>query len=480
MHALSLAEAMSPLTQDPMLALLRVQRAAFERDRVPDLKTRRSRLDRLLTMTRCNASRIAQAISSDFGHRAIQETFLVELATFEQRVKHSRRHLPQWMRMRAVATSAQYLAARNKLLPQPLGVVGILSPWNYPFDLSVGPAVDALAAGNRVMIKPSELCPQYSALLARLVAEYFDPAELQVVEGDAAVAAAFSSLPFDHLLFTGSTSVGRLVAAAAAKNLTPVTLELGGKSPAIIDPDCDLERSAKRLAWGKLINAGQTCIAPDYLLVPQGREADVVRALRAAMHTLYPTLAANPDYTSIIGARHLQRLHALLDDARSLGATLHVVNPAQEHFADADRKMAPVLVTGVTPQMRLMREEIFGPILPIVGYASFDAAIAYVNQHDRPLALYWFGNNRGRRDRVLRETISGGVCINDCLLHAGQPSQPFGGVGPSGQGAHHGEWGFNTFSKLKPIFIQSRFNAMGLVSPPYGKLLAKAMAHFQR
>ena len=355
-----------------------------------------------------------------------------------------------------------------------------LSPWNYPFDLSIGAAVDALAAGNRVMLKPSELCPRFSGLLARLVDEAFDPAELLVVQGDAAVASAFSTLPFDHLLFTGSTAVGRLVAAAAAQNLTPVTLELGGKSPVIIDPDCDLDRSAARLAWGKLVNAGQTCIAPDYLLVPHAREAAVVHAVSAAMTAMYPTLAGNPDYTSIISERHLQRLHALLTDASAHGATLHTINPAQESFDPAARKMAPVLVTGVTPAMRLMQEEIFGPILPIVGYDRFDDAIAYVNQRDRPLALYWFGNDTAHRERVLLETISGGVGINECLLHHSQQDLPFGGVGPSGQGAYHGQRGFNTFSKLKPIFIQSRFNAMGLVSPPYGKLLAGAFARFRR
>ena len=468
-------------SQDPNLdTLLQMQRSAFAQDSMPDVKTRRSRLDRLLALTRQNAGRIADAISDDFGHRARQETFLLELLAFEQRVKHSRSHLPDWMRMRRVATTAQFMPGSNRLLPQPLGVVGILSPWNYPFDLSVGPAVDALAAGNRVMLKPSELCPQFALLLARLVAEFFDPAELLVVPGDAALAAAFSALPFDHLVFTGSTQVGRLVAAAAARNLTPVTLELGGKSPAIIDPDCDLERSALRLAWGKLVNAGQTCIAPDYLLVPRERETEVVQAVGAAMQRLYPTFAANPDYTSIISAGHWQRLHALQEDARERGATLHVINPAQENFDPALRKMAPVLVTGVTPDMRLMQEEIFGPILPVVTYQSFDEAIALVNRHERPLALYWFGKDKARRDRVLRETISGGVCINECLLHQAQGNQPFGGVGPSGQGAYHGQWGFNTFSKLKPIFIQARWNGMGLINPPYGKLVAAAIAHFRR
>ena len=467
-------------TTSELQALLALQRAAFAQEPLPDLARRQGRLDRLLAMARQHATEIAQAISDDFGHRSRSETFVLEFAAFEQHVRHSRRHLAGWMRERAVPTSAQFFPARNRLLPQPLGVVGILSPWNYPFDLSVGAAVDALAAGNRVMIKPSELTPRFSALLARLVAAAFDPAELCVVQGDARLAAEFSRQPFDHLLFTGSTEVGRAVAAAAAPHLTPLTLELGGKSPVIVDADCDLPRMAGRVAWGKLVNAGQTCIAPDYLLVPHAQVPEVVQALKAAMAALYPRLADNPDYTSIISPRHLQRLQALLADAQGLGAHLHTVNPAQEAFNPAQRKMAPVIVSNTRPDMRLMQEEIFGPILPIVGVESFDAALAHVNQHDRPLALYWFGRNTTRRNRVLRETISGGVCINDCLLHHSQQGQPFGGVGPSGQGAYHGRWGFDTFSKLKPIFIQSRFNAMGLVSPPYGKLVAKAFALFQK
>jgi coniferyl-aldehyde dehydrogenase len=461
-----------------LMALLEAQRKAFAQDPMPSLQTRRDRLDRLLRLARQNASEIASSISQDFGNRAWQETFIAELATFEMRLRHTRSRLARWMRVRRVPTSLEYGLARNWQLPQPLGVVGVLSPWNYPFDLCMSPAIDALGAGNRVIIKPSELTPAFSALLARLVREHFDPTEMTVVEGDAQLAAAFSALPFDHLIFTGSTAVGRRVAAAAAPQLTPLTLELGGKSPVILDAEADLQQAADRIAWGKLFNAGQTCIAPDYVLAPRERLDEFVHRLSASMTKLYPSLAHNPDYTSIISARHLQRLHALLDDAAQQGATLHSVNPALETFDPAERKMAPCLVTEVNAGMRLMQEEIFGPVLPVMAYDTLDEALAHVNAHDRPLALYWFGRDRGRQQRVLRETISGGVSLNDCLLHVGQVHQHFGGIGPSGQGAHHGERGFNTFSHFKPVFAQSRLNGMSLVNPPYGRLLQSAWRWF--
>lgn len=461
-----------------MMALLTAQREAFARDPMPSLPQRRDRLDRLLRMARQNAVEIAASISQDFGHRAWQETFIAELAMFEQRLRYTRSQLGRWMRVRRVPTSLLYGLARNWQLPQPLGVVGVLSPWNYPFDLCMSPAIDAIGAGNRVMIKPSELTPSFSALLARLVREHFDPTEMTVVEGDAQLAAAFSALPFDHLIFTGSTAVGRRVAAAAAAHLTPLTLELGGKSPVILDAEADLAHAAERIAWGKLFNAGQTCIAPDYVLAPRARLEDFTRHLAAAMSRLYPSLADNPDYTSIVSPRHLQRLHALLDDAAARGARLVTVNPKGETFDPAQRKMAPCIVTGVHEEMRVMQEEIFGPVLPVLPYDDLDAALAHVNAHDRPLALYWFGTHRQRQQRVLRETVSGGVTLNDCLLHVGQIHQPFGGIGPSGQGAHHGERGFDTFSHFKPVFAQSRLSGMSMVHPPYGRLVQSAWRWF--
>jgi coniferyl-aldehyde dehydrogenase len=297
----------------------------------------------------------------------------------------------------------------------------------------------------------------------------FSPDELSVVNGDVEVGQAFVGLPFDHLFFTGSTQVGRQVAQAAAANLTPVTLELGGKSPAILDASCSIRTAAKSIAFGKLMNAGQTCIAPDYLLVPKGRANDVAHELETAIKRLYPALIANPDYTSIISTRHRERLAAMVQEARDSGARIVTVNPSGEVFDEHTRKFPPTLVIGAASNTRLMREEIFGPLLPIVEYDGLDHAIATVNQRDRPLALYWFGLDAANRDRVLTETVSGGVTVNDCLWHLAQEAQPFGGVGPSGTGAYHGEWGFRTFSKEKPVFYQARLNGTALFHPPYGK-----------
>lgn len=459
-------------------ALLDHQRRAFAADPMPSLATRRDRLDRLLRMARAHASEISEAISADFGHRPWQETFLAELAVFEQRLKHTRRHLAGWMRRRRLPTSPHYGLARNWVVPQPVGVVGVLSPWNYPFDLCMGPAIDALAAGNRVMIKPSELTPRFSGLLARLVAESFGADEMAVVQGDADLAARFSALPFDHLIFTGSTAVGRLVAAAAAPNLTPLTLELGGKSPVLVAPDADLALAADRIAWGKLLNAGQTCIAPDYVLAPRDRIEALADAIEQAMARMYPRLADNPDYCSIVSPRHVERLRSLLEDARTRGATLREVNPAGERLDPAQRKMAPALVSAADPDLRVMREEIFGPILPLVPYDDYEQALDFVNARERPLALYWFGRHQRLLDETLRRTVSGGVSVNDCLLHVSQVHQAFGGVGASGQGAHHGQRGFETFSHLKPVFVQARVNFMHLVWPPYGRLVRLAWRAF--
>jgi coniferyl-aldehyde dehydrogenase len=330
------------------------------------------------------------------------------------------------------------------------------------------------------MLKPSELTPAYSALLREIVAEFFAQEEFAVIPGDVEVGREFSKLPFDHLFFTGSTAVGRQIALAAAENLTPVTLELGGKSPAIVDVDCNLAVAAPRIAFAKLMNAGQTCVAPDYLLVPRERVDATVAAVKAAVQRMYPTLAANPDYTSIINDRHYARLAQLVADAETAGATAIRIHPASETPGAAGRKFAPTLLVGVTDDMAVMREEIFGPVLPIVPYDTLDDAIAYVNGHPRPLALYWFGTNGAHRDRVLRSTISGGVTINDACWHVAQDNLPFGGVGPSGYGAYHGEHGFRTFSKAKPVLYQARRNGLELLRPPYGRRFARMLALLKR
>ena len=445
--------------------ILEQQRAAFERERLPSLAQRRDRLERLRRMTATHAQDLAEAMSRDFGHRSRHESLLADLFTVESGARHAIRHLKRWMAVRRAPTALHFLPASNRLMPQPLGVVGIVAPWNYPYYLAMAPALAALAAGNRVMIKPSELTPATSELMARLVAEHFAPDEMTVVTGDAEVGKAFTHLPFDHLFFTGSTPVGRLVAQAAAQRLTPVTLELGGKSPAIVDRSADLALAAERIAFGKLLNAGQTCVAPDYVLAPKELVQPLADAIVAAVRRFYPRIDGNPDYTAIVSPRHHARLRGLLDDARARGATLR---PTHDE-APADRRLVPTLLLGTTPDMTVMREEIFGPLLPIVPYGHVSEAIAQVNAGDRPLALYWFGEDRAAREDVLARTVAGGVTVNDCIWHLGQEEQPFGGVGASGMGAYHGVWGFNTFSKLKPVFLQARFAGTRLFHPPYGR-----------
>lgn len=455
------------------------QKTAFASEPWPSLQVRQSRLERLAALTRDNEAAIVAAIDADFGGRSSHETRLAELFVVSAGISHARSHLKRWMRTRRVPTALHFLPAHNTLMPQPLGVVGVISPWNYPFQLALGPVLAAVAAGNRVMIKPSELTPRFSDLLAKLVADLFDPGELCVVTGDADVGKAFSALPFNHLFFTGSTAVGRHVAVAAAANLTPVTLELGGKSPAIVDPSANMGSVARRLAFGKLLNAGQTCIAPDYLMVPKGEVASAVEHLSRAVRTLYPSVQANPDYTAIISDRHRTRLQALVDDARAQGARVIDLSADGERGGNS-RKMAPTLLLDVTPSMRVMQEEIFGPILPVVEYDGVDAAIARINAGDRPLALYWFGSDAGNRERILRETHAGGVIINDCLWHLAQEEQPFGGVGASGSGAYHGEWGFRTFSHFKPVFTQARLPGTVLFQPPYGKVFEMLLGTLRR
>ena len=456
------------------------QQAAHSRDPMPDRAARVRRLAALEDLVRSHLDELAAAIRTDFGHRSVHETRLLEGFPSLEALRDARRHVGRWMKPQRRATSLWFLPGRSEVRFQPLGVVGVIVPWNYPLYLAVGPLAGALAAGNRAMVKLSEFTPAFADLFGRLVRERFAEDELAVVTGDASVAAAFSALPFDHLFFTGSTAVGRLVAQAAAKNLTPVTLELGGKSPAIVDASADLDRIAPVLAIGKLFNAGQTCIAPDYALVPRSRVDEFAKALVRAVAKLYPTLAANRDYTSIVDERHYARLQRLLADAKARGARIVEINPAGETLDPARRKIAPTLVVGAGDEAAIMREEIFGPLLPLVAYDHLDDAIRYVNQHDRPLALYWFGANAGHRDRVLHRTIAGGVTVNGCLTHFAQEHQPFGGVGASGSGAYHGEYGFRTFSKEKPVYYQSRLGLLPMLLPPYGRRLDAVLAWFKR
>ncbi|WP_407158477.1 coniferyl aldehyde dehydrogenase [Bradyrhizobium sp. STM 3557] len=460
-----------PLKSPPLSALDDLFHAMVARSRSappPELAVRRARLTRLRDLIAVNEARFVETISADFGHRAAAETTIAETLFLLTEIKHTIKRLAGWMAPRRIATALQFWPANNRLIPQPLGVVGIMAPWNYPLQLTLAPAIGAVAAGNLVMIKPSELTPRFATLLKELIAAAFEPTELVVTGIEDGVAQAFAQLPFDHLVFTGSTRVGRIVAEAAGKNLTPVTLELGGKSPAIIDVSADLDEAAQRIAYAKLLNAGQTCIAPDYAFVPEAERDAFAACVHNHMLGMFGSNPANTDYTSIISERHYARLEDLAQDAASKGASLlqraTPDNPAWRRL----RKFPPTVVVGATPQMAIMQEEIFGPLLPVMGYRDRSEVITYINAHDRPLALYWFGTDAAARNEVLARTISGGVTINDCLLHFAQINQPMGGVGTSGTGAYHGQWGFDTFSKLKPVFYRSPLNRMADLYPPYG------------
>jgi coniferyl-aldehyde dehydrogenase len=445
--------------------LLRM-REAQARDPLPPWDVRATRLRTLEKMLNEQRVPFAEAIDADFGHRPQEETELLELYPSLSNLKHSLRRGRRWMRPRGKLANLVFLPARTALLPQPRGVVGIIVPWNYPLFLAVGPLIDALTAGNRVMLKMSEFTPRFSALFAEQVARYFSADEIVVVTGDADVAQAFSALPFDHLLFTGSTAVGHHVMRAAAANLTPVTLELGGKSPAIVGPGARLEHAVERIVFGKLVNAGQTCIAPDYVLVPRAQMAQFVSAARDMVGKLYPNLRLQQQYSSIVSDRQYERLARLRDEAVAAGATLEPMSDA--HDIPAKRLLAPVMLTHVDDRMAVMQDEIFGPLLPVLPYDSLDEAIGYVASHPQPLALYLFEQNGATIDEVLKRTHAGGVTVNDTLYHIAQHGLPFGGVGPSGIGGYHGEAGFRTFSHMKPIFRQARFNGTGMLNPPYG------------
>lgn len=457
----------APLSDASPEALFALQRAA--RGAAPGLEqpARDAALRSLERLLLDNVEAICDAVDRDFRGRSPAETRLLEIFPALEAIRHARRNLRAWMKPRRARTNSWYLPGRSSVLPQPLGVVGIIVPWNYPVYLAIGPLVSALAAGNRAMVKMSELAPATGELFARLVAGRFAPEAVAVVNGGADVARRFAALPFDHLLFTGSTAVGREVMKSAAQNLTPVTLELGGKSPAIVGRGMAIEEAAGRILFGKCLNAGQTCIAPDYALVPAERVEAFAQAACAAVARMYPRLRDNRDYTAIIAPRHRERLLAYLDEARAGGARVVELNPAEEDLAGSP-KIAPTLVMGASDSMRLMREEIFGPILPVVPYRELSEAIAYVNGRERPLALYVFDHDREAIERVIAETVSGGVTVNETILHIAQDDLPFGGVGPSGMGEYHGRAGFDTFSKRKAVFRQARLNGLKLFRPPFG------------
>ncbi|HLA29998.1 MAG TPA: coniferyl aldehyde dehydrogenase [Pseudomonas sp.] len=444
------------------------QRQAFQANPMPSAEQRIQWLNSLRELLSEQREALIAAISQDFSHRSADETLLAELMPSLHGIHYATKRIRKWMKPSKRSVGLHFQPASAKVIYQPLGVVGVIVPWNYPLFLAIGPLVGALAAGNRVMIKMSESTPATSQLLKELLAKVFPEDLVSVALGEAEVGMAFSKLPFDHLLFTGATSIGRHVMRAAAENLTPVTLELGGKSPAIVSADVPLADAAERIAFGKTMNAGQTCVAPDYVLVPKDRVEGFVEAYRQAVLGFYPTLADNPDYSAIINERQLQRLGGYLQDAEAKGATLIPL-----YAAGQGRRMPHCLLLNVTDEMKVMQDEIFGPLLPIIPYDKLEDAFAYVNRRDRPLALYYFGYDKHEQQRVLHETHSGGVCLNDSLLHVAQDDMPFGGIGPSGMGHYHGHEGFLTFSKAKGVFIKQRLNAAKLIYPPYGKSIQK-------
>ncbi|MBY8823129.1 coniferyl aldehyde dehydrogenase [Sphingomonas colocasiae] len=464
-----------------MQAVLDAQRAAFMAELPVPIASRKDRLKRCVALLVDNSDALCDALSDDFGHRSREQSQITDIVASIRALKHAIGHVDRWARpeRRKLDFPLGLLGARAHVEYQPKGVVGVISPWNFPVQLTMGPIGGAFAAGNRVMVKSSEYTPGVAALLEEIAPRYFDATELAFFSGGPEVGKAFSALPFDHLIFTGATAIGRHILHAAADNLTPVTLELGGKSPTIIGRGANIGQASERIALGKMLNAGQICLAPDYLLVPEENEAAMVEGVRAAASALYPTLLANPDYTSVVNGRHVTRLKAHLDDARAKGAEVIEVNPAGEDFASSNGQKMPLhIVRNVSDEMTVMQEEIFGPILPVKTYRAVGEAIDYVNAHDRPLGLYYFGSDAAEERMVLDRTISGGATVNDVIFHVSMEDLPFGGIGPSGMGSYHGQDGFRTFSHAKSVYRQPKIDVAKLagIKPPYGKATRAAIA----
>jgi coniferyl-aldehyde dehydrogenase len=455
--------------------LLELQRVAHRRDSWPSAKVRIDRIERLDTMVRERAEAFAEAVAADFGNRSRFETALMETAVLLSSIRHARKNVRWWMEPSYQEVDIAFWPGSAWIRREPLGVVGIISPWNYPLQLALSPLVDVIAAGNRAILKPSEQTPRFSALLLTAIASTFKEEEVAVVTGGPEVAAAFTRLPFDHLVFTGSTAIGRKVAQAAADGLVPTTLELGGKSPALICPSGSMTKAVKSIAYGKFVNAGQTCIAPDYVLIPRERAVEFAEQVLTEAKRAYPDLG--PDYTSMISERAFDRMASAVAEAELAGAKV------MRHPTPSDREkrtMPPVVVLDAPQDGMLMREEIFGPVLPIVGYDTLDDALDWINSHPHPLALYIFAEDRREQGAVLDRTQSGGVTINATLLHIAQDGLPFGGVGASGMGAYHGRAGFERFTHARAIFRTGFFNAANWLAPPYGRRAKRLLRFLMR
>ena len=457
--------------QQDLSLLLKQQQQAYSLSPYPDYQTRVRHLEKLKTLIVEHQQELLEAMSCDFGNRSFDDSKIGDILTTVQGINYTLKRLKKWMKPEKRHVGMLFQPASAFIEYQPKGVIGIMVPWNYPIFLALGPLTAALAAGNRAMIKMSEFTPATSALLARLINRYFDADHIVIVEGDASVAAEFSAMPFDHLFFTGSTAVGKLVMKAASQNLVPVTLELGGKSPALIDNEINMQVAVERLMMGKTLNSGQTCVAPDYILLPKGKTQAFIHATQRLFTQMFPSIDDNKDYTSVVNDAQYQRLQRLIDDARTQGA--EVIELASSSHCQRTRQLPLTLLTGVTDSMAIMQEEIFGPLLPIVEYESLEDAMAYINRAERPLALYICSFNRSTQDMILKNTHSGGVCINDASVHVGVEDLPFGGIGASGLGNYHGIEGFKTFSHAKSVFKRGRFSMANQLFPPYGKLIHK-------
>lgn len=458
------------------------QKAANLRDGAPSLETRIDRLDRCVALLTRYGQEIVATLNQDFGNRAAEVSGITDVAGSIGPLKHARAHVKAWMkpeRRKTTPALLGMLGAKAEVRYQPKGVVGVISPWNFPVNLTFAPLAGVLAAGNRAMIKPSEFTPATSELMAKMFAEAFSEDEIAVFTGGPEVGQAFAGLHFDHLIFTGATSIARHVMKAAAENLVPVTLELGGKSPVILGRSADMATAAARVMAGKTLNAGQICLAPDYVLAPDDKIGAFVGEARKAVEGMFPTIKDNPDYTAVIADRHYERIKGYVDDARAKGAEVIEINPAGEDFSQQEhRKIPPTLILNPTDDMKVMQEEIFGPVLPVMTYRQVEEAVDYVNAHDRPLGLYYFGADADEEARVLSRTTSGGVTVNDVIFHVAQEELPFGGVGPSGMGSYHGVDGFREFSHRKSIYHQLKkdLGPMKALRPPYGEGVRKYLA----
>ncbi|MCA6062421.1 coniferyl aldehyde dehydrogenase [Thalassolituus marinus] len=450
-----------------MTSLFQQQQQAFRQHPMLQASERIADLKRLKEAVLSYQDELATAVNQDFSCRSKDETQIAEIMTSVHGIDYAIKHLKGWMKPSRRQVSMLFAPSHNHVMYQPLGVVGIMVPWNYPIQLAILPLATALSAGNRAMIKMSEFTPATNKVLQKMLASIFSEQQVAVIEGEVEVSSAFAELPWDHLVFTGSTAVGKIVMAAAAKNLTPVTLELGGKSPAIIAPGANLKDAVERICFGKSLNAGQTCIAPDYILLPEGQQQAFIDTYKATFAHMYPRVRDNDDYTAVVNERQFQRLQSWVADAKEKGADITVVNPANEDFSGT-RKMPLHIVQNGSADMKVMQEELFGPILPVVPYRSLDDAIDYVNDRDRPLALYFFSYDKGQQKKILERTHAGGVSINDTLMHIAQDDMPFGGVGPSGMGHYHGKEGFVALSKAKAVHRKGKFNSGQFIYPPYG------------